>query len=90
VSQKEQRLRAAQLAATAAGLDALLIPPSADLQYLTGYDAHALERLTLLVLPADGEPTLIVPAWSAPRPRPPTPTACGSSTTSTAPTPTSS
>ncbi|WP_327010820.1 Xaa-Pro peptidase family protein [Dactylosporangium sp. NBC_01737] len=66
MSQKEQRLRAAQLAATAAGLDALLIPPSADLQYLTGYDAHALERLTLLVLPADGEPTLIVPRLERP------------------------
>ncbi|MEV0569906.1 Xaa-Pro peptidase family protein [Dactylosporangium sp. NPDC050588] len=66
MSQKEQRLRAAQSAATAAGLDALLIPPSADLQYLTGYDAHALERLTLLVLPADGEPTLIVPRLERP------------------------
>lgn len=66
MSQKEQRLRAAQLAATTAGLDALLIPPSADLRYLTGYDAHALERLTLLVLPADGEPTLIVPRLERP------------------------
>ncbi|GAA2370036.1 M24 family metallopeptidase [Dactylosporangium salmoneum] len=60
------RLAAARRAAAEAGLDALLIGPSADLQYLTGYDAHALERLTLLVLPADGEATLIVPRLERP------------------------
>jgi Xaa-Pro aminopeptidase len=60
------RLLAAQRATAAAGLDALLIPPSADLRYLTGYDAHALERLTLLVLPATGEATLIVPRLERP------------------------
>ncbi|WP_238013361.1 Xaa-Pro peptidase family protein [Dactylosporangium sp. AC04546] len=49
-----------------AGLDALLIPPSADLRYLTGYDAHALERLTLLVLPAQGAATLVVPRLERP------------------------
>ncbi|MDF2968784.1 MAG: family metallopeptidase [Nocardioidaceae bacterium] len=36
--------------------------PSADLRYLTGYDAKPLERLTCLVLPADGDPVLVVPA----------------------------
>ncbi|MFI5915281.1 M24 family metallopeptidase [Dactylosporangium sp. NPDC051541] len=60
------RLAAAQRAMAAAGLDALLIGPSADLRYLTGYDAHALERLTLLVLPADGEAVLIVPRLERP------------------------
>ena len=45
-----------------AGLDALLLTPGADLRYLTGYDAHALERLTCLVLPASGDPVLVVPA----------------------------
>src|SRR6185312_2733593 len=49
-----------------AGLDALLIGPRADLRYLTGYDAHALERLTLLVLPADGDAVLIVPRLERP------------------------
>ena len=43
------------------GFDALLITPGADLRYLTGYHALPLERLTCLVLPVDGEPTLIVP-----------------------------
>ncbi|MET7396147.1 Xaa-Pro peptidase family protein [Dactylosporangium sp. NPDC005572] len=62
----EQRLAAAQRAMSEAGLDALLIPPSADLRYLTGYDAHALERLTLLVLPAQGAATLVVPRLERP------------------------
>jgi len=61
-----QRVRDAQAATAAAGLGALLLSPGADLRYLTGYDAHQLERLTLLVLPAEGEPTLIVPTLERP------------------------
>jgi Xaa-Pro aminopeptidase len=61
-----QRVRDAQAATAAAGLGALLLSPGADLRYLTGYDAHQLERLTLLVLPAAGEPTLIVPTLERP------------------------
>lgn len=70
-----ERLGTAQRAAAAAGLDALLITPGADLRYLTGYQAKAGERLTCLVLPVAGEPTLIVPrlerpaAESSPAPR---------------------
>jgi Xaa-Pro aminopeptidase len=48
------------------GVDALLLGPSADLVYLTGYHAPPLERLTLLVLPAKGEPRLVVPRLEAP------------------------
>lgn len=55
------RLAAAQALLRAAGLDALLVGPSADLRYLVGYDAHAMERLTLLVVPADGPAHLVVP-----------------------------
>lgn len=55
------RLERARQSAAAAGLDALLISPGADLRYLTGYDALPLERLTCLVLPADGEAFLVVP-----------------------------
>jgi Xaa-Pro aminopeptidase len=55
------RLEAAALAARAAGLDALLVTPGADLRYLVGYDALPLERLTCLAVPASGEPALIVP-----------------------------
>ncbi|MBM0226705.1 MULTISPECIES: Xaa-Pro peptidase family protein [Micromonospora] len=61
-----ERLAAAQRATVAAGLDALLLTPGSDLRYLTGYDAHAGERLTCLVLPAEGEPTLIVPVLERP------------------------
>jgi Xaa-Pro aminopeptidase len=60
------RLVAAQRATAAAGLDALLLTPGSDLRYLTGYDAHDGERLTCLVLPAEGEPTLIVPTLERP------------------------
>lgn len=45
----------------ARGIAALLVGLGADLRYLTGYTAHALERLTLLVLPAVGRPVLVVP-----------------------------
>ncbi len=43
------------------GHGALLIGVGADLEWLIGYDAVALERLTLLVVPAIGRPTLLVP-----------------------------
>lgn len=60
------RLTRAHEATAAAGLDALLLTPGADLRYLTGYDAHALERLTCLVLTATGESVLVVPALEEP------------------------
>ncbi|MGH9268605.1 MAG: aminopeptidase P family N-terminal domain-containing protein, partial [Acidimicrobiales bacterium] len=54
------------------GVDALLLSLGADLPWLTGYEAMPLERLTMLVLPADADPTLVVAALEAPRvgPRP--------------------
>jgi Xaa-Pro aminopeptidase len=55
------RLRGVAAAAGGAGLDALLLTPGPDLRYVSGYDAHESERLTCLVLPAAGEPILIVP-----------------------------
>ena len=60
------RLAKAAAAATAAGVDALLLTPGADLRYLTGYDALPLERLTCLVLPATGPATLVVPRLEHP------------------------
>jgi len=42
-------------------VDYLLISPSADLLYLTGYDALNLERPTLLALPRSGDPFFLVP-----------------------------
>jgi Xaa-Pro aminopeptidase len=57
----EARLTRAASAAKDAGLDALLIGVGSDLRYLTGYAAMPLERLTLLVVPAAGQPSLIAP-----------------------------
>jgi Xaa-Pro aminopeptidase len=55
------RLEAAARAAGQRGIDALLIGVGADLEYLIGYAARPLERLTMLVLSAEGPGTLIVP-----------------------------
>src|SRR5208283_2937033 len=49
------------------GVDALLLSHGADLPWLTGYRAMPLERLTMLVVPACGDPVLVVPALEAPR-----------------------
>lgn len=43
-------------------VEAVLVTPGADLRYLTGYHAKPLERLTCLVIPAEGDATLVVPA----------------------------
>ncbi|HZT65615.1 MAG TPA: aminopeptidase P family protein [Acidimicrobiales bacterium] len=49
------------------GVEALLLSLGADLPWLSGYEAMPLERLTMLVLPADGEATMVVPRLEAPR-----------------------
>jgi Xaa-Pro aminopeptidase len=55
------RLDAARVALRSNGAGALLLGLGADLRYLTGYSAHALERLTMLVLPRDGRAALVAP-----------------------------
>jgi Xaa-Pro aminopeptidase len=49
------------------GIDALLLSVGADLPWLCGYEAMPLERLTMLVVPAKEDATLIVPRLEAPR-----------------------
>ncbi|MYB87740.1 MAG: aminopeptidase P family protein [Acidimicrobiaceae bacterium] len=49
------------------GVDVLLLSVGADLPYFCGYEAMPLERLTMLVVPRDGEATLVVPRMEAPR-----------------------
>lgn len=56
-----QRLQTAAQAAGDAGLAGLVITPGYDLRYLVGSRAQTFERLTALVLPADGAPTIVVP-----------------------------
>lgn len=52
--------RAAALAATA-GLDAIIVGPGPDLQYLVGVEGDTIERLTALVLGPGLVPTVVVP-----------------------------
>jgi len=56
-----RRLAAAKVATADSGLDGLVITPGYDLRYLLGSCAQTFERLTALVLPASGDPTVIVP-----------------------------
>lgn len=56
-----ERLGAVAAAVRGSGIDALLLTPGPDLRYVTGYDAKQLERLTCLVVPAAGDPFLLVP-----------------------------
>jgi Xaa-Pro aminopeptidase len=49
------------------GFDVLLASLGSELPYLTGYQAMPLERLTMAVVPRDGDATLVVPELEAPR-----------------------
>lgn len=60
------RLRRAAAEAADRGLDALLVTPSPDYLYLLGYRAPAMERLTCLLIPAVGDPTLVLPRLEEP------------------------
>ena len=60
------RVHAARDIAADTGVDLLVLTPGSDLRYLCGYSAHAMERLTALVVPRQGEPFLIVPRLEAP------------------------
>ena len=57
------RLDRAREAARGTGL---LIAPGSDLRYLLGQAGGSFERLTTLVIPADGAPALVVPKLEAP------------------------
>ncbi|MGW5677779.1 aminopeptidase P family protein [Streptomyces sp. NPDC003860] len=61
------RMDRAARAAADAGLAGVLVAPGPDLVHLTGYGPPAdTERLTLLVLSAEADPVLVVPALEAP------------------------
>ena len=73
------RLRRLATQAATDGFDAVLVSPGPDMAYFVGHSVASHERLTCLVVPADGEPQLLVPTlerpgWSGtpggvPRPR---------------------
>ena len=56
-----RRLASAAAATADAGLAGLVITPGYDLRYLVGSNAQTFERLTALVVPASGLPTVVVP-----------------------------
>jgi Xaa-Pro aminopeptidase len=61
-----RRLDRARAAAANARVDALLMAPGSDLRYLLGAGGGSFERLTCLVVPAEGTPVLVVPKLEAP------------------------
>ena len=63
----QSRREQASEALRARGLAALLLSPGSDLAYLAGYRVFASERLTCLVIGADGDATLVVPELESPR-----------------------
>jgi len=62
-----QRLDRVRSALTSSGVDAALVSVGPDLPWLIGYEAMPLERLTMLVVPADGVPTLVIPGFEVAR-----------------------
>ena len=64
------RLESARKLMAAEQVEVMLLSVGADLPYFTGYQAMPLERLTMLVMPLDAEPTLVVPLLEAPRVEP--------------------
>lgn len=56
-----RRLAAAAAGASRAGLAGLVITPGYDLRYLIGARAQTFERLTALVIPATGAPSMVLP-----------------------------
>ncbi|MGH9134356.1 MAG: M24 family metallopeptidase [Ilumatobacteraceae bacterium] len=61
------RLARVRAAMADLGVDVLMVSVGHDLPYLTGYYAMPLERLTMLVVPRDGDATLVIPRLEAPR-----------------------
>ena len=59
----DRRLKLARQKLAESGADALFVTPSTNLFYLAGISFHRSERLTAVLLPKDGEPVLIVPAF---------------------------
>jgi len=60
-----ERLAAARDLAREAGVAAILVGVGADMQYLAGYPAMPLERLTMLVVPTTGDWALVAPRLEA-------------------------
>ena len=62
-----ERLRRVRERMEQTGVDAVLLSVGLDLPWLTGYHAMPLERLTMLVVPREGDASLVIPRLEAPR-----------------------
>src|SRR5262245_20248557 len=56
-----ERIHRVQAIARDGGFAAVLVGVGADMRYLAGYPAMPLERLTMLVIPANGDAALVAP-----------------------------
>jgi Xaa-Pro aminopeptidase len=59
------RLRRAQEEMATQNIDLLIVGPSPDLFYLIGYEGHLSERMSVLVLPSEGQAQYLVPRLEA-------------------------
>jgi len=66
VAERLARIAKAQQLMKAAGLDALLIEAGSSLVYFTGLQWWRSERLTAAVIPVEGEPLIVTPAFEEP------------------------
>ena len=66
VAERLARIARAQRLMQAAGLDALLIEAGSSLLYFTGVQWWRSERLTAAVIPREGEPLIVTPAFEEP------------------------
>jgi len=62
-----ERLERVRQAMRQQEIDVLMLSVGPDLPWLIGYEAMALERLTMLVVPADDEARLVIPAFEVAR-----------------------
>ncbi|RMB28600.1 Xaa-Pro aminopeptidase [Sphingomonas sp. PP-F2F-G114-C0414] len=65
-TERAARLFRAQSLMKAAGIGAVLIEPGSSMIYFTGVRWHTSERLTLAILPAEGEPCIVTPFFEEP------------------------
>ena len=65
-AERAQRVAKAQGLLRAAGLKALLVEAGSSLVYFTGVQWWRSERLTAALIPADGTPVIVTPAFEEP------------------------
>ncbi|MES2420688.1 MAG: Xaa-Pro peptidase family protein [Pseudomonadota bacterium] len=65
-TERAARLARAQSLMKAAGIGAVLIEPGSSMIYFTGVRWHTSERLTLAILPVEGQPCIVTPFFEEP------------------------